>query len=82
MTKAIGVILDKKIRGFEKDNCIALGDSLEDLKMAPEVRYFFLMKNALDHKEEIEDELVKYDNVYITQEMMNRGWSEVIRSLL
>ena len=82
VTKASGVILDKKIRGFKKDNCIALGDSLEDIKMAPEVKYFFLMKNALDHKEEIEDELEKYDNVYITEEIMNRGWNEVLRTLL
>ena len=82
VTKANGIILDKKIRGFENDNCIALGDSLEDLKMAPEVKYFFLMRNALEHKEELKDELAKYDNVYITEEKMNRGWTEVIGNLL
>ena len=59
VTKANGVALDKKIRNFKKENCIALGDSLEDLKMAPEVQYFFLMKNALDHREELGDELTE-----------------------
>jgi len=82
VTKARGVMLDKKIREFKKDNCIALGDSLEDLKMATEVKYFFLMKNALDHKEELDGEMVKYDNVYVTEKLMNRGWNEVIESLL
>jgi len=82
VTKANGVALDKKIRGFKRNDCVALGDSLEDLKMAPEVKYFFLMKNALEHKEELEGELLKYDNVFITEGIMNRGWNEVIRSLL
>jgi len=82
VTKANGVILDKKLRNLKRENCIALGDSLEDLKMAAEVKYFFLMKNALEHREELEEELIKYDNVYITEEIMNRGWNEVISSLL
>jgi len=82
VTKANGVILDKKLRNLKKENCIALGDSLEDLKMAAEVKYFFLMKNALEHREELEEELIKYDNVYITEEIMNRGWNEVMSSLL
>lgn len=57
VTKANGIILDKKLRNLKKENCIALGDSLEDLKMAAEVKYFFLMKNALEHKEELKEEL-------------------------
>ncbi len=78
VTKANGVRLDKKLRNFKKENCIALGDSLEDLKMAGEVKYFFLMKNALDHKDELEAELKKYDNVFITEGIMNRGWFEIM----
>ncbi len=82
VTKANGIILDKKLRNLKKENCIALGDSLEDLKMASEVKYFFLMKNALEHGEELEKELIKYNNVYITEEIMNRGWNEVMSVLL
>lgn len=78
VTKANGVRLDKKLRNFKKKNCIALGDSLEDLKMAAEVKYFFLMKNALEHEEELEVELNKYENVFITDGIMNRGWFEVM----
>ncbi len=82
VNKAKGVKFDKKIRNFKKENCIALGDSLEDLKMADDVQYFFLMRNALEHKEELETELKKYDNIYITQEFMNKGWYEVMKYLL
>ncbi len=82
VNKSSGIILDKKIRNFTDGNCIALGDSLEDLKMAGEVKYFFLMKNALEHKETIAGELKKYKNVYIAEDEMNRGWVEVIEYLV
>ncbi|MCK5641900.1 MAG: HAD family phosphatase [Gammaproteobacteria bacterium] len=82
VNKANAVRLDKKLRGFNDENCIALGDSLEDLKMASEVKYFFLMKNALEHEEELEPELDKYGNVFITDSIMNRGWFEVMSELL
>ena len=82
VTKANGLKLDKKLRDFKDKNCIALGDSLEDLKMADEVKYFFLMKNALDHEDELEAELKKYNNVFITDRIMNRGWFEVMSELL
>ncbi|NQT66294.1 MAG: HAD family phosphatase [Actinobacteria bacterium] len=82
VNKANGIKLDKKIRNFDINNCIALGDSLEDLKMAGEVKYFFLMGNALEHKEMILDELDKYNNVYVTGGVMNKGWAEVIEYLV
>lgn len=78
VSKASGIKFDKKIRNFGTNNCIALGDSLEDLKMAGEVKCFFLMRNALEHKEITLAELEKYDNVYITDGAMNRGWTEAI----
>ncbi len=82
VNKANGVKLDKKLRGFKDENCIALGDSLEDLKMADEVKYFFLMKNALDHEDELEAELKKYNNVFIADGIMNRGWFEIMSWLI
>ncbi len=78
VNKASGIKFDKKVRNFNTQNCIALGDSLEDLKMAGEVKYFFLVRNALEHKEVMLDELEKHNNVYITDGVMNKGWAEVI----
>ena len=80
--KSKGIKLDKKIRNFGAENCIALGDSLEDLKMAGEVKYLFLMRNALEHKEDLPAEINKYCNVYIADGIMNRGWTEVMEYLV
>jgi len=76
--KSSGVKLDKKIRHFSKENCIALGDSLEDLKIANEVRYFFLMNNNFQSEKDVLDALPEYENVFISEKRMNQGWAEVI----
>jgi len=76
--KSSGVKLDKKIRHFSKENCIALGDSLEDLKIASEVSYFFLMNNNFQSEKDIIDVLPEYENVFISEKKMNQGWAEVI----
>jgi HAD superfamily hydrolase (TIGR01484 family) len=79
--KSSAIKLDKEIRKFQKNNCIALGDSSEDLKMAKEVHAFFLMKDTIERDSDILDSLKNYDNVFITGQSMNRGWAEVIRYL-
>lgn len=81
VNKSIGVKLDRKIRHLDKKNCIALGDSIEDLKIAGEVMYFFLMNNNIHEEKDILEVLHKYNNVFITEGKMNRGWSEVISYL-
>lgn len=75
--KSSGVRFDKKIRHFSKENCIALGDSLEDLKIASEVGYFFLMNNNFQSEKDIIDALPEYENVFISEKSMNQGWAEV-----
>lgn len=79
--KSTAIKLDKKIRGFGTEECIALGDSLEDLKMAKEVKFFFLMKNAFDFGggRKVLEELQNYNNIFVTEYRMNRGWTEVIK---
>ena len=79
--KSSGLKLDKEIRHFSSKNCIALGDSLEDLKMAGEVSYFFLMNNNLHEEKDVLEVLPEYENVYISEKRMNRGWAEVISYL-
>ena len=79
--KSSAIKLDKEIRKLQKNNCIALGDSSEDLKMAKEVHAFFLMKDTIERDSEIMESLKNYDNVFITSQRMNRGWAEVIKYL-
>ncbi len=80
--KSSAIKLDRKIRNLGKNNCIALGDSVEDVKMAKEVGAFFLMKNAIDHDSDIAASIKKYDNIFVTEKRMNHGWVEVIDFLL
>jgi HAD superfamily hydrolase (TIGR01484 family) len=79
--KINGVRLDKKIRNFKRENCIALGDSMEDLKLASEVKYFFMMENTIEEEKDIIGALKNYDNVFVSDNAMNRGWAEVISYL-
>ena len=80
--KSSAIKLDKKIRKLQKNNCIALGDSAEDLKMAKEVHAFFLMKDTIERDSDILESLKNYDNVFITGQSMNRGWAEVMEYLV
>ncbi len=80
--KSSAIKLDKEIRKFQKNNCIALGDSSEDLKMAKEVHAFFLMTDTIERDSDILESLKNYDNVFVTSRSMNRGWAEVIGYLV
>ena len=80
--KASAIRLDRKIRNLEKNNCIALGDSAEDIKMAGEVGAFFLMKNAIDRDSRVAELIRDLDNIYVTSRTMNHGWTEVMDYLL
>jgi HAD superfamily hydrolase (TIGR01484 family) len=80
--KSSAIKLDKEIRKFKKSNCIALGDSSEDLKMAKEVHAFFLMKDTIERDSDILESLKNYDNVFVTGRSMNRGWAEVMEYLV
>ncbi|MCL4417718.1 MAG: HAD-IIB family hydrolase [Actinobacteria bacterium] len=80
--KSSAIKLDKKLRSFKDENCIALGDSIEDLKMAPVVKYFFLMKDAVERDSDILASLYNFNNVFVTKYKMNRGWTEVMKYLV
>jgi len=80
--KSSAIKLDKELRNFKDSNCIALGDSIEDLKMAPVVKYFFLMRDAIERDGDILNSLCNFDNVFVTKHRMNRGWVEVMKYLV
>ena len=83
VNKAVAIKLDRRLRNLDKKDCIALGDSPEDLKMAEEVGAFFLMPDAVNRDSlDIKESLKKYDNVYIVGQRMNRGWTEVMKYFL
>ena len=47
-SKAAAVARHRRIRGYARDECIAIGDSREDLATAPHVSTFWLVANAIE----------------------------------
>jgi hydroxymethylpyrimidine pyrophosphatase-like HAD family hydrolase len=56
-SKANGVAFHMRARGYERDGCIAVGDSREDMGAAAVVRTFWLVANALDRDPSIREAL-------------------------
>lgn len=73
-SKAAAVDLHMRARGFTASECIAVGDSLEDLGVAPLVDRFFLVANGPD---------ATGPNVRRTESAFGDGFYEaVVRSLM
>jgi 3-deoxy-D-manno-octulosonate 8-phosphate phosphatase KdsC-like HAD superfamily phosphatase len=63
-----------RARGYAPEECIAVGDSVEDMGVAPHVGRFFLVANA--------KVAPAGENVEVTEAPMGEGFYEaVVRSL-
>lgn len=81
-SKATAVARHMAIRGLAREQCIAVGDSREDLAVAPLVGRFFLVRNALDEDPSLREELDRYGNVEVTAGAAGEGvYEAVVRSL-
>jgi hydroxymethylpyrimidine pyrophosphatase-like HAD family hydrolase len=79
-TAAVGAHM--RARGYTLEECIAVGDSREDLDVAASVARFFLVANALDHDPALRADAGRFSNVEITEAGHGNGFYEaVIRSL-
>jgi phosphoglycolate phosphatase len=78
-SKARAVALHMQARGYAREECIAVGDSREDLDTAAAVGRFFLVANA---DLEARAEAARHPNVEVTEEQMGEGFYEaVVRTL-
>jgi len=81
-SKARAVEAHMRARRYEPEQCLAVGDSREDLDVARSVGRFFLVANALDKDPGLRSEATAFGNVEITEESHGEGFYEaVIRSL-
>lgn len=55
VSKANGLAFHRQARAYEREETIACGDSREDLQMAPVVRTFWLMANAVEQDPSIRE---------------------------
>lgn len=75
-SKAAAVAAHMRARGYAPDECIAVGDSREDVEVAPVVGRFFLVANA-------DPQLVDGPNVVRTEASHGAGFYEaVVQSLV
>jgi hydroxymethylpyrimidine pyrophosphatase-like HAD family hydrolase len=81
-SKANAVALHMRARGYAREQCLAVGDSREDLDVASCVGRFFLVANALVEDPDLRSAIAEYGNVQITESGHGEGFYEaVIRSL-
>jgi hydroxymethylpyrimidine pyrophosphatase-like HAD family hydrolase len=81
-SKAAAVARHMQARGYAREECIAVGDSREDIGVAAAVSRFFLVANALERDPGIASAGAAFGNLEVTESGHGDGFYEaVIRSL-
>jgi hydroxymethylpyrimidine pyrophosphatase-like HAD family hydrolase len=81
VNKAQAVAEDRSVRGIGRDEAIAVGDSVADLKMAEAVGLMALVANGLDSST-TREAASALDNVVMTRLRQGHGWAEVAHAWL
>jgi hydroxymethylpyrimidine pyrophosphatase-like HAD family hydrolase len=81
-SKGAAVARHMHARGYAPEECIAVGDSREDLGVADHVGRFFLVRNAVEKDPALRETVAARPNVQVTEERNGEGFYEaVVRSL-
>ncbi len=81
-SKANAVNFHQRVRGYAPEECIAIGDSVEDLSVAAVVGRFFVPANGPERDAGLGEAIAGRDNVTITEGRMGEGVYEAIVSTL
>jgi phosphoglycolate phosphatase len=81
-SKAKGVEAHRRARGYESEDCIAIGDSIEDLEASASVGRFFVVANGPEHDEDLRAALPRFANAAVTEGAMGEGFYEAVVSTL
>ena len=81
-SKAKAVDFHRRARGYEREQVIAVGDSIEDLETAAAVGRFFCVANGPEHDEALRERLPRFDNVTVTEGRMGDGFYEAVVTTL
>lgn len=82
VSKAAAVAAHARARGYDPTECIAVGDSVEDLEMAAAVGRFFVVANGPEHDPGLRSQLPAWGNATVTEGRMGDGFYEAIVSTL
>jgi len=69
VSKAAAVAAHARARGFAPEDCIAVGDSVEDLEVAASVGRFFVVANGPERDPGLRAYLPQFGNVTVTEEV-------------
>ena len=67
VSKAGAVAAHARARGYDPADCIAVGDSVEDLEVAAAVGRFFVVANGPERDPGLRAALAAWDNVTVTE---------------
>ena len=82
VSKAGAVAAHARVRGYDPAECIAVGDSVEDLEVAAAVGRFFVVANGPERDPGLRAALAAWDNATVTEGRMGDGFYEAIVSTL
>jgi hydroxymethylpyrimidine pyrophosphatase-like HAD family hydrolase len=82
VSKASAVAAHVGARGYDAAECIAVGDSVEDLEVAASVGRFFVVANGPERDPGLRAHLSRWDNVTVTEGSMGDGFYEAVVSTL
>jgi hydroxymethylpyrimidine pyrophosphatase-like HAD family hydrolase len=81
-SKAAAVEFHRRARGYDREQCIAIGDSVEDLTVAEVVGRFFVPANGPERDPGLREAMARYPSVTVTEGRMGEGVYEAIVSTL
>jgi hypothetical protein len=81
-SKAKGVAFHMRARGYAPGECIAVGDSIEDLECAGAVGRFFVVANGPERDAELRATIAEFPNATVTEGAMGDGFYEAVVSTL
>ena len=82
VSKTRGLQLHQRIRGLAPEQCIAVGDSREDVSAAAAVGTFWLVANGLERDPTIAAALAEHDNVRVAEARNGAGVYEAVVTTL
>jgi hydroxymethylpyrimidine pyrophosphatase-like HAD family hydrolase len=82
VSKANAVAAHARARGFDPADCIAVGDSVEDLEVAAVVGRFFVVANGPARDPGLRAALAGWENAIVTEGAMGDGFYEAVVSTL
>jgi 3-deoxy-D-manno-octulosonate 8-phosphate phosphatase KdsC-like HAD superfamily phosphatase len=81
-SKAKGVAFHVRARGYDPADCIAIGDSVEDLDAAAAVGRFFVVANGPARNPSMREAIARYENATVTEGATGDGFYEAVVSTL